>query len=221
MDELETLDQLVQDHSPLISSGTLAERMAAVPETLHATPQYRFLEVVTYYDAQHRAKPADWQGARDRFLALQSESGATPFLAFYIPNYLLLSCRNAGGDIDSLEWYFEQAQVAAGQLDVLDRHRLLGFLLYNWSRCLHTAKRMDDAMDFYNGAGRHRILFYEYARDNGLDDAVVKGAATQVWKIRHDWLSFFPGTDINQCAVSEQIYDEVGKLANPSFSAKP
>jgi hypothetical protein len=217
--DLDQLNQLVQDHSPHLSAGTFAEEVARVPEVLHDTVQYKFLEAVRYYSAQHKAESKDWDGAAHWFLALQDQAGTTPFLAFYIPNYLLLSSRNAGAATDMLEVYFEQAQAAALKLDEPVRYQLLGFLQYNWSRCLHKVNRVDDAIWFYNLGGEHRVRFYQHLQQSGANEAEIKAAATQVWKIREDWSTFFPGRDISECVVSEELHAEVAPLANPDFSA--
>ncbi len=217
----QALIKLVQDHSPLLSAGKLAEAVAGIPEELHDEPRCKFLQAVLYYSEQHKAKPPDWQGAAERFLALQDEV-AGPSMAFYVPNYLLLSRRNAGGDMEELEGYFRRAQAAADDLDGPEQNQLLGFLLYNWSRCLIKVGRVDEALKFYNAAGSSRVAFYEFLkREPSTTPDELKGAATQVWKIREDWGTFFPSTDISQCSVSEEVYAEVAPLANPDFSAKP
>ena len=77
------LNQLVWDHSPLLVARKLAEAVAGIPEELHDTPRYRFLQAVLYYDAQHKATPSDWQGAAERFQFLPgADADAVPVQRF-------------------------------------------------------------------------------------------------------------------------------------------
>lgn len=121
--------------------------------------------------------------------------------------------------------YFQQAKSAAeAKEDPEIKAQLLGFILYNYARhLLQNEQKPDEAKQYYIEAGKARIEYFMALRSRGVsaEDSIMKGAATQVWKIRQDWPAFFGEDTIGQCPVTEELFRllEEQYSVNPRFSA--
>ncbi len=221
---IETRDDLnfvVEHHSALLSGDRLIPIVQKIPTAFAELPQTHFLQAVVFYHLQHKetADKQDWAKAYEKFATLLPHANTGEMLGFYIPNYCFLALRNKGGDAHELEDLFVRTRAGAEQIPEPAQHQLMGFITYNYARLLIKQGRQADAAPFYIAAGNARVSYYLKIKDTA-NQTDLRGAATQVWKIREDWETLLPNADISDCPVTKELFDEVAVWADPAFSAK-
>lgn len=233
-----TLNEVLRNHSALLQGDA---PLIGIVEGLrdHSGIQYiqiNVLKHIVYYHEQHQAQNSggvpDWQGAYRYFFDMlatsEDEAKAQQIgiklkplpnlVLFYVHNYCFLALRNANGDPDVIEEHYKQAMATTRKIPPPVRHQLRGFIVYNHSRLLLKQKQTDAAKKEYIQASEARVKWYVHVRDSGADADAIKGAATQVWKMRKDWPGFF-GDILDELAITPALFEEVAKLADPNFSA--
>lgn len=236
-----TLNELIRNHSALLQGDApLVKIVAKIREESLAMLGHQFyvdlLAAIVHYHEQHQLQQQkeqpDWQESYRLFASFivtpEDEAKAKQIglrikplpnlVLFYVHNYCFLALRNANGDQGVIEDHFKKAMAVTRKIPPPVRHQLRGFIVYNHSRLLLKQKQMDAAKKEYMQASEARVKWYEHVRDSGTDADAVKGAATQVWKMRKDWPGFF-GNDPDELPITPALFEEVAKLADPNFSA--
>jgi hypothetical protein len=134
----------------------------------------------------------------------------TPLLQFYVHNYIFL-CRRNAKKWEGLDFYFHHALLAAKKLRNRPAlyNQLRGFIVYNMARhCIQNIKDKEKGFEYMVLAAQYRLEFYEAVKGSN-DTALLTSAATQVWKIRHDWPALLGADTIDQCPVSQELCDQL------------
>jgi hypothetical protein len=212
---------VVQNHSALLSGDRIVTAVAAIPPSLAESPRACFLGVaMTYHLVSNQPQGSqDWARVHMRLKELEGRIEGDTLLAFYVPNYLLLSGRNAGRPIEELHLHFKDAAYAAmWQSELLGAH-MRGFLEYNWSRTLLVrGGEPERAFRHYARAGGERVKFYLSVK-GFVDRVILAAAATQVWKIGADVEKLFQAKTMEECGLDRKLFQEVVQLADSRFSA--
>lgn len=219
------LREAVWNHSPLLQGNCpLREQVASIPGDLAETPEAKLLNAIMHYHDQHVATNTggtpNWQSAYDRFKELEelgTGAHAPVDCKFYIWNYLFLSGRNADEKLETLTTYAENAERIAQKFTPPDCFKLAGFIIYNVSRLLHKMNKVEEAKRTYVEAAKQRKEYYLHICHLQTAEVEIRGAATQVWKMRKDWTLFF-GTDPDILDIDDELYAEVAAIADPNFS---
>lgn len=218
----EDLNALVENHQSLLPGDRIVGIVDAIPAQFKDYLQTLFLQGVVYYHLQHKSNVPDWQGAYDRFVDVtqcNSYPPGNPLLMFYIHNYCYLSLRNANGNQTTLYLHYKAAKEAVEQVAEPLQSQLLGFLEYNNSRWYLKNGFKVEALPHYQAAVAARIRWYTHVRDHKQGLKTIQAAATQVWKCRNDFPTFFPETPLEACGISDELFEEIMPLAGPKFSA--
>lgn len=208
--------QLFQRHQSLLSGDKIIAEVDGIPVKFYGDPRTQYLKAVLYYHLQHKKKGGqEWGEAYKNFAAVELVPADGVLLRFYRENYCFLSARNAGMDATVIEQHAQDAGFLVDLVEEPLKYQLSGFLRYNCCRYLITQGKLGPALDLWKDAADARIQFYEHLKTVSAGDTELSAAATQVWKMRSDFLGFFH----DLCGVDNALFAEVAALADPAFSA--
>jgi hypothetical protein len=219
----EDLVRLVDIHQDLLLDDQIVAVVEGIPSEFKDELETKFLVAVAFYHRQLGTRRMKWGSSHQHFEHLAENNqclSMSPLLSCYINIYAFLSGDKAGMNLPGIITYFYGAKEDADQLPEPRKSQVLGFLYYNLARIYHKRVEMDEARWNWGMAGRHSASYYNQIKENG-SEAAVKAAATQVWKIRSEWGNFFPDAHVSQCLVDDILFEEVAKLADQSWAAKP
>jgi hypothetical protein len=183
-----------------------------------------YLQIVAYYDRQHREPVPDWQGCYARFEAIQPGDMLT---LGYKENYLLLTGIKCGDmPAEILERHYQGALNAASQIEKWPEqdhlaHQLLGYTTLNWARYLHGLNRIPESKTVMIEAGKSRLLFLSHLHAQGASEALLKAARSQAHRIFADWPKLYGAESLGECPVTAEIAAELERQGiNPEFRLK-
>jgi hypothetical protein len=225
----EFLQHLVERHQELVFNHSLSLCELCLPKYLRISPEGKLLAAVGYYDDQHQLPLAlrDWEKASQLFLEL--ETLGSSIVEFYVNNYLCL-CQRQLKRSGGIRSWFDASMRAANKVEIdstyfpARHHQLKGFAVFNMARCVAemAERRVDEAPNMMRGAANHRLTYW-YAVDDEVrfSELERRSAATQVWRVRHDWESICGCGTLDTCPVTAEISNDLVArgLVDESFSA--